>query len=177
MKYFFFIVISLLFFLDLNSEEKLKIKSNKYDNWFVECREINAQENCELNQFINIKDSNIKFKLHYSIFKNQDNEIKERFTIVTPLGVDLLVNPALRFDGGKQYNSSYIKCEIFGCIISFTNNTKNEDINKIFDELIQNLIKSNELEIGLRAFNSKPFIIKTPLKGFVKGKEHLEKKF
>ena len=87
-------------------------ESEKFDNWFLECREINKKEKCELVQVLSVKDTNIKFKLLYNIFKNQDGKLKEVFNIVTPLGVNLIVNPAFRFDGGKQYNSRYIKCEI-----------------------------------------------------------------
>ena len=139
MKYLIYILISLFISFNLCADEKAKIKSEKFDNWFLECREINKKEKCELVQVLSVKDTNIKFKLLYNIFKNQDGKLKEVFNIVTPLGVNLIVNPALRFDGGKQYNSRYIKCEVFGCIISITNNTNNEKINKLSDEIVLNL--------------------------------------
>ena len=139
MKYLIYILISLFISFNLCADEKAKIKSEKFDNWFLECREINKKEKCELVQVLSVKDTNIKFKLLYNIFKNQDGKLKEIFNIVTPLGVNLIVNPAFRFDGGKQYNSRYIKCEVFGCIISITNNTNNEKINKLSDEIVLNL--------------------------------------
>ena len=37
-----------------------------------------------------------------SAFKNKENQIKEVFTIITPLGVNLGINPAIRFDNDKQ---------------------------------------------------------------------------
>ena len=176
MKFFFYITISLLFSFNLSAEDKVKVKSEKFDNWFLECREIKKKEVCELVQVLSIKESNIKFKFLYSMFKNQDGNIKEIFSIVTPLGVNLIVNPAIRFDGGKQYNSRYVKCEVFGCIISITNNTNNEKVNKINEEIITNLKKSNELELALQIFNSKSFAIKTSLKGFSKGQKELKNK-
>ena len=176
MKLIFYIIISLLFFFNLSAEEKVKIKSEKFDNWFLECREIEKKEVCELVQQLSVKESNIKFKFLYSMFKNKDGKIKEIFSIVTPLGVNLIVNPAIRFDGGKQYNSRYVKCEVYGCIISITNNTNNEKVNKITEEVIANLKKSNELELALQIFNSKSFAIKTSLKGFSKGQKELKKK-
>ena len=165
-----------MIFLNLSADEKIKIKSEKFDNWFLECREINKKEMCEVVQTLSIKDSNIKFKILYNIFKNQDGKIKEIFNIITPLGVNLIVNPAFRFDGGKQYNSRYIKCEVFGCVISITNNTNNEKINKLSNEIFQNLKKSKELEIVLQIFNSKTFAVKTSLKGFSKAQAELKKK-
>ena len=176
MKYLIYILISLFISFNLCADEKAKIKSEKFDNWFLECREINKREKCELVQVLSIKDSNIKFKLLYNIFKNQDGKLKEVFNIVTPLGVNLIVNPAFRFDGGKQYNSRYIKCEVFGCIISITNNTNNEKTNKLSDEIVLNLKKSKELEIVLQIFNSKTFAVKTSLKGFSKAQAELKKK-
>ncbi len=176
MKYFIYILLSLTFFSNLCADEKTKIKSVKFDNWFLECREINKKEMCEVVQILSVKDSNIKFKLLYNIFKNQDGKIKEVFNIITPLGVNLIVNPAFRFDGGKQYNSRYIKCEVFGCVISISNNTNNEKINKLSDEIVQNLKKSKEFEIVLQIFNSKTFAVKTSLKGFSKAQAELKKK-
>ena len=60
MRHFFYIIISLLFFFNLNAEEKVKIKSEKFDNWFLECREIKKKEVCELVQVLSVKESNIK---------------------------------------------------------------------------------------------------------------------
>ena len=123
MRYLIYIILILSLFFHVDAEEKSKTKSKKFDNWFLECAEINKKEKCELVQVLSVKESKIKFKFLYSIFKNQDGEIKEIFSIITPLGVNLIANPAIRFDGGKQYNSRFIKCEIFGCVISISNNT------------------------------------------------------
>lgn len=158
------------------SEEKPKVSSEKYGDWFLECRTVNKVENCELNQLLSLNNTNIRFNLLYSVFKNQENKIREVFTIVTPLGVNLSVSPALRFDSGKQYNFRYIKCEAFGCVISLTNNTTNKENNDLFDEFIKKLIKSKELEIAVQGFEEKPFIVKTSLKGFSKGLTQLQKK-
>ena len=113
MRYLIYIILILSLFFHVDAEEKSKTKSKKFDNWFLECAEINKKEKCELVQVLSVKESKIKFKFLYSIFKNQDGEIKEIFSIITPLGVNLIANPAIRFDGGKQYNSRFIKCEIF----------------------------------------------------------------
>ena len=177
MKHFIYILLSILFFLNLNAEEKTKIKSEKFDNWFLECREINNNNNCELVQLLTINETNIQFKLLYSIFKNRDNKIKEVFTIITPLGVNLLESPKIRFDKGKQFNSKFIKCEVFGCIISISNNSNNKKNNQISDEIFQSLKKSENLEIGIQIQNSRPFQITTSLKGFKEGQIKLSKKF
>ena len=103
-------------------------------------------------------------------------EITHNCSVRIPHDVNLIANPAIRFDGGKQYNSRFVKCEIFGCVISITNNTNNKKMNKITEEIIQNLKKSNELELALSIFNSKSFAIKTSLKGFGKGQKELKKK-
>ncbi len=176
MKSILVIILSIVFSTNLFAKDEVKIKSKKFDNWVVECRKANNQENCELVQLLTVKETNVQFKLLYSIFKNQEGKVKEIFSIITPLGVNLVVNPAIRFDGGKQYNSRYIRCEVFGCVIRISNNTKDKKVNEISDEIVQKLLKSKELEIGLQIFNSKPFIIKTSLKGFSKGQAELKKK-
>ena len=175
-KFILISIISILLFTNSYSEEKPKVTSDKYGDWFLECRTVNKIENCELNQLLSLNNTNIRFNLLYSVFKNQENKIREVFTIVTPLGVNLSVSPALRFDDGKQYNFRYIKCEAFGCVISLTNNTNNKENNNLFDEFIKKLIKSKELEIAVQGFEEKPFIVKTSLKGFSKGLTQLQKK-
>ena len=175
-KKFTFILIC-FFSINLSSfaEDKNPV-SERFGDWFLNCKQSDNNNVCELTQLITLKDSNLKFNLLYSAFKNKENQIKEVFTIITPLGVNLGINPAIRFDNDKQYNFRYLKCESFGCVISITNNTPQTEANELFDEVIKKFINSNELEVAIQGFTGNPIVIKTSLKGFSKGLTQLQKK-
>ena len=55
-------ILFIIFLITTNSfsEEKPKVSSEKYGDWFLECRTVNKVENCELNQLLSLNNTNIR---------------------------------------------------------------------------------------------------------------------
>ena len=167
-------LFSLLFFFIfnlLNAEEK--IYSQNIDDWQVNCFKKGEIKNCEINQVVYIDSGNfrLEFKIIYSIMK-KDNNYFEIFTIITPLGVNLMQKAALIFEGSnEQINIPFIKCETYGCIITVNNKQDIDNKNKIFKLINRKLTNSDSFMFAIDAFYDEPIELYSSLKGFNKSLE------
>ena len=164
-------LFSLLFFFIfnlLNAEEKFY--SQNIDDWQVNCFREEENKNCEINQVIYIDSGNfrLEFKIIYSIMKN-DNNYFEIFTIITPLGVNLMQKAAIIFEGSnEQINIPFIKCETYGCLLTVNNKQDVDNKNKIFKLINRKLTNSDSFTLAIDAFLMKPIKLYSSLKGFNK---------
>jgi len=63
--------------------------TKQYRDWVYRCVNVNKKNQCEIIQTLTINNTNIQFSFAFSNFINEDNELKEVFNIITPLGVNL----------------------------------------------------------------------------------------
>ena len=71
---------------------------------------------------------------------------------------------------------SFIKCEVFGCILTMTDLSENTKDKEIFSLVKQRLSNSDEFTFGFGAFYPEPMLIKSSLKGFNKSLNALKEK-
>jgi invasion protein IalB len=83
---------------------------------------------------------------------------------------------ALRFEGKNQLNIPFAKCEVFGCVTTLNNNTKEKVALAVFDKIKKGLEDSTFLEIAVQGFTDKPVVIKTSLVGFKDAYNNLNSK-
>ena len=172
----FFGMIFLMFTGVSFAEEKKdppKVKTQQYNAWTLRCVEVNKKDQCELIQTLNVSNTNLQYTLVYSAFKNKENQTRESFTLVVPLGVNLQKRIALRFDGKEQLNIPYAKCEAFGCVTSLNNDSKAETVKALFKKIQNSLQQSQFLEIAVQGFSEQPIVIKTSLQGFSDARKKL----
>jgi len=150
-----------------------KVKTQQYNAWTLRCVEVNKKDQCELIQTLNVNNTNLQYTLVYSAFKNKENQTRESFTLVVPLGVNLQKRIALRFDGKEQLNIPYAKCEAFGCVTALNNDSKAETVKALFKKIQNSLQQSQFLEIAVQGFSDQPIVIKTSLQGFSDARKKL----
>ena len=61
---------------------------------------VNKKNQCEIVQTLTINNTNIQFSFAFSNFINEQNELKEVFNIITPLGVNLKKKVEVKFHEG-----------------------------------------------------------------------------
>ena len=183
------LVASFIFIFSHSFAAEEKIKIEKFKDWGLQCPKPNI---CEVIQSIQIKDSNLKFNLIYSSFRNKDKQEREILSIVTPLGVNVQSNLLLKFiEPGKKeavgkevkqtyktlasYGIPYLKCEVIGCIVSINNDTNNKDHNENFKRIKEGLIKHNSFQIIIQGF-AKPIMINSSLAGFGNAYDEMKKR-
>ena len=150
-----------------------KVKTQQYNAWTLRCVEVNGKDQCELVQTLTVNNTNLQYTLVYSAFKNKENQTRESFTLVVPLGVNLQKRIALRFDGKEQLNIPYAKCEAFGCVTALNNDSKAETVKALFKKIQNSLQQSQFLEIAVQGFSEQPIVIKTSLQGFSDARKKL----
>lgn len=169
--------VAFLIFSDISfAEEKKdppKVKTQQYNAWTLRCVEVNGKDQCELVQTLTVNNTNLQYTLVYSAFKNKENQTRESFTLVVPLGVNLQKRIALRFDGKEQLNIPYAKCEAFGCVTALNNDSKAETVKALFKKIQNSLQQSQFLEIAVQGFSEQPIVIKTSLQGFSDARKKL----
>ena len=170
----------LLFFHILNvlANEDLKEKVDKFEDWQLVCVTQDNTEKCEINHTIEIENTELSLRIVYQIIKNENLEyLIEMFSIITPLGVNLTKNTALTFPGDEsQINLSFIKCEVYGCILSINNTIQNSEDSKVFGILKKKLLSQDEISIFLDIFMEEPLKVNGSLKGFEQSLETLKLK-
>lgn len=171
----FFFLITLKTIAD-EKKDPPKVKTQQYNAWSLRCVEVNSKDQCELIQTLTVNNTKLQYTLVYSIFKNKDKEKRESFTLVVPLGVNLQKRVALRFEGKNQLNIPFAKCEVFGCVTTLNNNTKEKVALAVFDKIKKGLEDSTFLEIAVQGFTDKPVVIKTSLVGFKDAYNNLNSK-
>ena len=141
--------------------------SKQYRDWVYRCVNVNKENQCEIVQTLTINKTNIQFTFSYSNFINDENELKETFNIITPLGINLKEKVEIKFYEGKAIKLSFSKCEVFGCVISVTNNSSDDVVLNIFNQIKKSMKKSIFFELKIDAFQKDPLVIKSSLQGFV----------
>ena len=178
MKVFFKVSLLILSLItnSANSQEDADIK--QFDDWQLVCAKIENVENCEVNQVITVEESDLQFKIVYQILIDEKTKKNfDVFSIITPLGVNLTEQAALIFPNSEeQINVSFIKCEVFGCILTMTDLSENTKDKEIFSLVKKRLSNSDEFTLGFGAFYPEPMLIKSSLKGFNKSLNALKKK-
>lgn len=166
----FFILILQLLFNNLTvadeKKEQPNVTTKQYRDWTLRCVKIQKKDECEVVQTLQVNNSNLKFTIAYTNFINEENELKEIINIITPLGVNLQKRVSLAFHKGTRVNLPYIKCEVVGCIISITNNSKDPAVISLFNQIKKAMQTSVYFEIIINGFNQKPILVKSSLQGF-----------
>lgn len=165
------LIISTLLVAMLNSSNAEEAKkpsmiSKQYNDWLLRCVEIKKKQECEVIQTLQVNNSNLKFTTVYTKFINKEKKQKEVINIITPLGVNLQKKISLIFHKGSKVDLQYTKCEVMGCIISISNDTKEKKIINLFKLIKTEMRKSEYLNIAVNSFDQKPILIKSSLKGF-----------
>ena len=171
-KYFFIFIIfftSKSFAIDVPTVDDFENKINK-------SKEVEKKERCEVSQLITIEENKLQFKIMYQILKDEKTKKKfDAFTIITPLGVNLTEKAAILFpDTEEQINLSFMKCEVFGCILTL--NDFDQNSKEVFDFLKKKLLSSEQFTLGFGVFNEKPVLISSSLKGFKNSVKQLREK-
>ena len=168
MKVFFKVSLLILFLIEslASSEESPIIK--QFEDWQLVCAKVENAEKCEVSQFIVAEELKLQFKIVYQILTDEKiNKNYDVFSIITPLGVNLTEQAALIFPNSvEQINLSFVKCEVFGCILTITDLSENTKDKEIFSLIKQRLSTSDEFTLALGAFLPEPILIKSSLKGF-----------
>lgn len=160
---FFIIMISNSFTEEV---KKPSVISKQYNDWLLRCVEIKKKQECEIIQTLQVNNSNLKFTIIYTKFTNQEKKLKEMINIITPLGVNLQKKISLIFHKGSKIDLLYTKCEVMGCIVSLSNNTKEKKIINQFNLIKTEMQKSEYFDIAINSFSQKPILIKSSLRGF-----------
>lgn len=171
--FIFFILTSLVF-----ANENLNEVKEKFGDWQLACIKQEKKEQCEINHIVDIENTELQLRVVYQVFKQEESdELIEIFSIITPLGVNLRLNTALIFPNeNSQINLSYMRCEIYGCVLSLNNQSQSEEDLKVFKFLKEKLISKSEFSIFIDIFLEKPLEIKSSLKGFGQSLKELKKK-
>ena len=149
--------------------------SKQYRDWVYRCVNVNKKNQCEIIQTLTINNTNIQFSFAFSNFINEQNELKEVFNIITPLGVNLKKKIGLKFHEGTAVKLSFSKCEAFGCVITLTNNSKDDAEKSLFNQIKAAQNKSVFFELSIDAFQKDPLVIKSSLQGFNNAYKELSK--
>ena len=149
--------------------------TKQYRDWVYRCVNVNKKNQCEIFQTLTINETNIQFTFAFSNFINSENELKEVFTIITPLGINLQKNLNLKFHKDTAVNLLFSKCEVFGCVVSLTNNTSDKVKVSLFNQVKDALKKAIYFELTINSFQKKPLVIKSSLQGFKDAYEELDK--
>lgn len=158
-----------------NEDTEPRSVAKQYRDWTYNCvKQSNKKNQCEIIQTLQIQNSNLKFNFVYSNFINQENELKDIFTIITPLGVNLQKSLKLKFHEGMDAKLPYSKCEVIGCIMTISNNTKDKTVLSIFNQIKDAMTKSIYFEIEIDGFKNKPLTLKSSLQGFKAALKELE---
>ena len=97
------------------------------------------------------------------------------FNIITPLGVNLKKKIGLKFHEGTAVKLRFSKCEAFGCVITLTNDSKDDAERSLFNQIKAALNKSVFFELSIDAFQKDPLVIKSSLQGFNNAYKELNK--
>lgn len=159
---------------DTNIENKPNSVTKQYRDWVYRCINVNNKNQCEIFQTLTINDSNIQFTFAFSNFINSENELKEVFTIITPLGVNLQKKLGMKFYKDTAVNLQFYKCEVFGCVIRLTNNSSDKVTVSLFNQVKDALKTSTFFELTINSFQEKPLVIKSSLQGFSDAYKELE---
>jgi invasion protein IalB len=151
-----------------------KVTTQQYTSWTYQCVEDHGKKNCEVSQSLQLQNSNIRFGINYARFKNQDNEIKEIISVIGPLGVNLSRRLAIKFDDKEQFNLSWTKCEVIGCMVILTNNTKDKASLDNYNKIKKNFSSGKKVAIGVAGFGPQPLAIEINLNGFSSASKKLE---
>ena len=169
-KNFLKLALCLAFITGFNSisiaEDKPNSLTKQYRDWVYRCVNVNKKNQCEIIQTLTINNTNIQFSFAFSNFINEDNELKEVFNIITPLGVNLNKKVGVKFHEGTAVNLSFTKCEAFGCVITLSDNSKDNAEKSLFKQIKAALNKSVFFELSIDAFQKDPLVIKSSLQGF-----------
>ena len=169
-KNFLKFVLCLAFITGFNSlsiaEDKPNSLTKQYRDWVYRCVNVNKKNQCEIIQTLTINNTNIQFSFAFSNFINEENELKEVFNIITPLGVNLNKKVGVKFHEGTEVKLEYTKCEAFGCVITLTDNSKDNAKKSLFKQIKAALNKSVFFELSIDAFQKDPLVIKSSLQGF-----------
>ena len=149
--------------------------TKQYRDWVYRCVNVNKKNQCEIIQTLTINNTNIQFSFAFSNFLNDQNELKEVLNIITPLGVNLEKKIDIKFHKGTELKLPYTKCEVFGCVITLTNNSKDKAIRSLFTQVREAMQNSTFFEISVNAFQKDPLVIKSSLQGFNNAYKELTK--
>lgn len=152
-----------------------KVTTQQFKNWTYQCIEDHGKKNCEVSQSLQIQNSNIRFSINYVRFKNKDKDVKEIISIIAPLGVNLNRKLAIKFDDQKQLNLSWTKCEVVGCMVILSNNTKDKTSLENYNIIKKNFSSGKKAAIGVAGFRPQPLAIEINLNGFLKASQKLNK--
>jgi len=152
-----------------------KVTTQQFKNWTYQCVEDHGKKNCEVSQSLQIQNSNIRFSINYVRFKNKDKDVKEIISIIGPLGVNLNRKLAIKFDDQKQLNLSWTKCEVVGCMVILSNNTKDKTSLENYNLIKKNFSSKQKAAIGVAGFRPQPLAIEINLNGFLKASQKLNK--
>ena len=172
-KLAFCIVIFFQFIPASFAESEPNSLTKQYRDWVYRCVNVNKKNQCEIIQTLTINNTNIQFSFAFSNFINEQNELKEVFNIITPLGVNLNKKVGVKFHEGTEVKLDYTKCEAFGCVITLTDNSKDNAEKSLFKQIKAALNKSVFFELSIDAFQKDPLVIKSSLQGFNNAYEEL----
>ena len=162
----FFLLTGLSFASHKPGDPPPKVSSQQYNSWNLQCIEDHGKKRCEVSQSLQIQNSNLRFSINYFKFKNKENEIKDIISIIAPLGVNLSQRLAIKFDNNSQINLTWTKCEVVGCMVILSNNTKDKIALEIYKRINDGFKKSKKAAIGVAGFAGKPLAIEINLNGF-----------
>ena len=149
--------------------------TKQYRDWVYRCVNVNKKNQCEIVQTLTINNTNIQFSFAFSNFINDENELKEVFNIITPLGVNVQKKVEVKFHEGTAVKLNFTKCEVFGCVISLSNNSSDNAIVSLFNQIKDSMNKSIFFELSIDAFQKDPLVIKSSLQGFNNAYKELSK--
>ena len=72
----------------------------------------------------------------------------------------------LKFHKNTVVNLQFSKCEVFGCVVSLSNNTYDDVKVSLFNQVKDALKESIFFELTINSFQEKPLLIKSSLQGF-----------
>ncbi len=175
------IFLIILFFFSIPSfashqkgEPPPKVTTQQYNSWTYQCVEDHGKKNCEVSQSLQLQNSNIRFAINYARFKNKDKETKEIISVIGPLGVNLSRRLAIKFDDKEQINLSWTKCEVIGCMVILTNNTKDKTSLENYNKIKKSFASGKKAAIGVAGFGPQPLAIEINLSGFSRASKKLE---
>ena len=149
--------------------------TKQYRDWVYRCVNVNNKNQCEIVQTLTINNTNIQFSFAFSNFINDENELKEVLNIITPLGINVQKKVGVKFHKGTAVNLPITKCEVFGCVISLSNNSSDNAIVSLFNQIKDAMNESIYFELSIDAFQKEPLVIKSSLQGFNNAYKELSK--
>ena len=115
MKVFFKVSLLILILIKSSANAKEAPNIKQFDDWQLVCAKFENTEKCEVSQFIIAEELKLQFKIVYQILTDEKTKRNyDVFSIITPLGVNLIQQAALLFPNSEeQINLSFVKCEVF----------------------------------------------------------------